>query len=455
MSKNPSTKKRKVIICGTDFTPAASHAADVAAAISRKSGMPLELVHAQPLLTCYPMKDALKSEADRLRGQKTDVRECVMEGKGIADEELVGLAKKKPCELIVVSSHGNRAPKRWLLGSTSERTAERAGAPTLVVRSSDPFLQWTHGKRPLHVFVAFNQTRTSETALRWAKELQAIGPCEITVGYTYFLPEQRAHLGFIGVTPLGGEPPELQAILERNVGESAARILGASGFRTMVRPFWSHPENMLADMAEKSAADLLVVGSHQYHGFERVWSSSISRGLLHRAKMNVAVVPLATFRSKPAPAPPAIKKVLVTTDFSDLANQSIPHAYSLLGGGGQVQLLHVMDPRELPNGEYLQGSKNPHFEALHSKQRKACQQKLDKCVPAGAEKKGIRTIREVVEHDDPATGIVEAAERFGADAICIGTHGNTGLVSTVLGSTSMALLHLSRKPVYLIRSQEE
>jgi nucleotide-binding universal stress UspA family protein len=60
-----------------------------------------------------------------------------------------------------------------------------------------------------------------------------------------------------------------------------------------------------------------------------------------------------------------------------------------------------------------------------------------------------------VDNDDPAFGIDEAAVRFGADAICIGTHGLTGLISTVLGSTAMALLHLSRRPVYLVRIQKD
>jgi len=455
MSKNPTKKNRKTIICGTDFTPAASHAADAAAAISRSMHIPLELVHAR-IVRAYPsMDEELKAEADRLRGEKTDVHESMLEGDGFADEELVSLAREKPCELLVISSHGKRAPKRWLLGSVSERTAERASVPTLVVRNSDPFLEWTRGERPLHIFIAFNQTRTSEAALRWVKELQAIGPCEITVGFTYFPPQQRARLGFKGSIPVDGNPPEVQAIMEQNLSESAAKLLGTNEFRTSVRPNWNNPASTLAEMAEKSAADLLIVGSHQYLGFERLWNKSISRELLHSVKMNVAVVPLATLRAKPATVPPAIRKVLVSTDFSDLANQSIPHAYSLLGGGGEIRLIHVMHPHELPNGEYLRGPMNPRFKTRHAKHRKICQQKLENHILEDAESRGIRTTCEVVDNDDPAFGIDEAAERFGADAICIGTHGLTGLISTVLGSTAMALLHLTGKPVYLVRSQKE
>ena len=455
MSKNPSKENSKTIICGTDFTPAASHAADAAAAISRSMQIPLELVHARIARAHPSMDEELKSEANRLRGQDTDVHETMLEGEGFADEDLVSLAGEKSCKLLVVSSHGKRAPKRWLLGSVSERTAERASVPTLVVRNSGPFLEWTRGERPLHIFIAFNQTRTSQAALGWVKELMSIGPCEITVGFTYFPPRERVLQGFTGEIPIDGNPPEVQAAAEQNLSASAAELLGTNRFRTSVRPNWNNPASTLAEMAEKSAADLLVVGSHQYHGFERLWNKSISRELLHSVKMNVAIVPLVTLRSKPAPVPTAVSKILVSTDFSELSNQSILHAYSLLGGGGEIMLIHVMHPHELPNGEYLRGPMNPHFESLHAAHRKTCQQKLGTHIPGDAGSRGIRTTCEVVENDDPAFGIDEAAERFGADAICIGTHGLTGLISTVLGSTAMALLHLTGKPVYLVRSQKE
>ena len=451
MSRNTSRKAKPSVICGTDFSPAAAAAADVAAAVSRMMGVPLELVHARIIRAYPPMDEELKAEADRLRNQQTDVRESMAEGEGFADEELVRLLKRKSCRLLVVASHEKRSPERWLLGKVSERTAERANAPTLVVRNPRPFLEWEHDGRPLRVFVAYKRTRIAEAALRWAKELLAIGPCELTVGHAYYPPEERIRLGLKNKIPHDGNPPQLQAILERDLRESAAKILGTDDFKTSVQPFWADPEITLADMAGKSAADLLVVGSHQYHGFELVWHTSVSRELLHRAKTNVAVIPFATLRKRPAPVAPAIRKVLVTTDFSDLANQAIPHAYSLLGKGGRVHLVHVIHPYELPDGEYLIGPLDPNFKKCHAKLRKTRRKMLEACIPPDAASSGISTDIELVEHIDTAQGIGEAAERFGADAICIGTHGRTGLASAALGSTAMALLRLSGKPVYLVR----
>ena len=455
MKTKPVVKINPAVICGTDFTPAASHAADTAAALARRMNAPLDLVHAGMIDANPPMDDELRAEADRLRRQGADVRESMLHGDGHADEELVTLANPKSCRLVVVSSLGKRAPNRWLLGSVSERTAERALVPTLVVRDASPFLEWTRGERPLRVFVAFNFTETSEAALRWIKELQSIGPCVVVVGYVDYPPEQRARLGGTGPLALVGNPPEVQEILERDLKTRVAELLGTTDFQIRVEANWGRPDAALAGMAKDAGADLVVVGSHQYHGFERMWNTSISRALLHGATMNVVVVPLATLRTKSVPIAPAVERVLVSTDFSVLANRAIPHAYSLLRGGGIVHLVHVMHPQALPNGEYLQGHMDQQFKTYHAKHVRTCQKKLEALIPTDAASRGIRTEVEVVEQRDAAQGICQAAERFGANAICLATHGHTGLASVVLGSVAMSLMGQSTRPLYLVRVIEE
>jgi nucleotide-binding universal stress UspA family protein len=442
-------KINPTVICGTDFTPAASRAADTASALARCLNCPLELVHASAIPSYSPMLEQLSAEAERLQQQGADVHKSIVEGN--AAEELVKMAKPRSCRLVVVSSLGKRAPQRWLLGSVSERTAARALVPTLVVRDATPFLEWTRGERPLHVFVAFNFTETSEAALQWIKELLLIGPCVVVVGYVDDPWEQRARLGGTGPLALAGNPPEVQAILERDLKTRVTGVLGSTDFQIRVEANWGRPDAALAGMAREAGADLVVIGSHQYQGFERVWNTSVSRGLLHSATMNVVVVPLATLRTKPVPIAPAVERVLVTTDFSVVANRAIPHAYSLLRGGGIVHLVHVMHPLALPNGEFLQGHIDQRFKTRHAKLVKAFHKQLTDLIPADAALAGILTEVEVVEHRDAAQGICQAAERFNADAICLATHGHTGLASVVLGSVAMSLLGKTTRPLYLVR----
>ena len=437
------------VLCGTDFSPAAVQAANVAAALARRLQMPLELVHATAIPADPQPREKLSAEAGRLRQQETVVRDLLLSGN--ADEELVRRAKPATCRMVVVSSLGKRGAARWLLGSVSERTAERAPVPTLVVRDAAPLEAWTRGERPLKVFVAFNFTATSEAALRWVKELLAIGPCDIVIGLINGVPEQRARLGGTGPLPLENNPPEVQAILERDLTARATELLGSGSFRTRIEANWGRPDVRLAEMAKEERADLIVVGSHQFQGFERMWHTSASRGLLQGAAMSVAVVPLAHPKSRDLGIARSVQRVLVTTDFSDVANHAIPHAYSLVHRGGTVHLVHVIHPHELPGGKYLQGLQDGQFDAKHAKVVKACAGKLRALIPAESIARGICSEIEVAEHAQAATAILQAGERLAVDVICLGTHGSSGLLKTFLGSVTQEVLAKGTRPILVVR----
>lgn len=449
MKPKSTEPQQRGVLCGTDFSKAAAQAADVACALAKCLHAPLELVHVHAPLKGPPPERKLSAEATRLRQHGVEIHETMLEG--VADEAMVKQAKRKSCQLVVVASLGKRGLERWVLGSVSERTAERSTVPTLVVRDSAPFLAWTRGERALKVFVAFNHTPTSEAALIWVKNLQAIGPFELVVGYVDSPPEQLARLGSAGALSLVGNPPDLQSILERELKARVMELLGPHAARIRVEPNWGRPDAPLAGMAMQESADLVVGGSHQYHGFERLWKTSVSSGLLHSAAMSVAVVPLTTGKLKTVGIAPTIRKVLTTTDFSDLANLAIPHAYSLLRSGGTLHLITVIHPHELPGGEFAQGPLDRDFEKQHAKYIGICQEKLRALIPAEAVVRGIQTEVEVVEHADAGVGISQAAERFGADVICMGTHGGSGLLKLLPGSVAQKMLARSSRPLLLVR----
>jgi len=148
---------------------------------------------------------------------------------------------------------------------------------------------------------------------------------------------------------------------------------------------------------------------------------------------------------------PKIKRVLVTTDFSPLGNEAIPFAYSLLPAGGAVLLLHVVEPYELP------GPMVPHYERNRPTKREVTQYKkqsmeqLEALIPSQPASPGIESKVEVVEARRPARAICEAANRFGADVICIASHGRSGLLQAVLGSVACDVVARSKRPVLVVR----
>lgn len=151
---------------------------------------------------------------------------------------------------------------------------------------------------------------------------------------------------------------------------------------------------------------------------------------------------------------PPVRRVLVTTDFSELANQAIPHAYSLVRGGGTVHLVHVMHPEELPGGEYLQGPPDRRFETQHAKHLQAAAEKLRALIPAEAALHGVNTEVEVIEHREAAEAICQAGERCGVDVVCLGTHGRSGLSAAVLGSVASGVMARSKRPLLAVRAVE-
>jgi len=52
---------------------------------------------------------------------------------------------------------------------------------------------------------------------------------------------------------------------------------------------------------------------------------------------------------------------------------------------------------------------------------------------------------------DPATAITEFADSHACSQILIGTHGNSGLTGTLLGSVAMKVVHRAKVPVLLTR----
>jgi len=65
------------------------------------------------------------------------------------------------------------------------------------------------------------------------------------------------------------------------------------------------------------------------------------------------------------------------------------------------------------------------------------------------------TAKTSIEGGDPAAKIIEHAERTGADAIVVGTHGRTGVTRLLLGSVARKVLTHAHASVLVLRAQHE
>jgi nucleotide-binding universal stress UspA family protein len=233
----------------------------------------------------------LDREVQRLSDLGTDVEGKIVAGS--AFDQLVTAATNARARLIVIGAVGHGLGRRLLVGSVAERTAESSPIATLVVRPGGRLASWVRGEAKLRVLVGYDFSAASDAALRWVNELVKIGKLEITVLYTNWPPDEARRLGYEGPLPLTANPEKIQKNLERDLNKRVERFLPKAKATAIVEPGWGTPEGYLFEMASRQKADLIVIGTHQRRGLGRVLLGSVSRAVLHHAKMSVAVIPPA------------------------------------------------------------------------------------------------------------------------------------------------------------------
>lgn len=298
------------LLCGTDFSPNASDATQVAAGLAQQFQDTLTLVHASvppvddgiPPEVWSPVEAALRSQ---LESQATPLRnsglavETRLES-GSPVDVLTRLAEPGRCRMIVLSSIGRVALTRVLLGSTADRVAESAAVPTLVVRRSIALADWRKGRRPLRLFVAADFSAASDAALQFARSWSHAGPIELIIGHVADADrEQERRSANSAVSP---DCASLRKAVEGELRERASLFTETSTFELALELSSLDPATVLIELAKKHRADLIMTGTHQIHGVRRLWHHSVSRALLADAAINVAVVP-ARDTDQPGPLP--------------------------------------------------------------------------------------------------------------------------------------------------------
>jgi nucleotide-binding universal stress UspA family protein len=214
---------------------------------------------------------------------------------------------------------------------------------------------------------------------------------------------------------------------------------------------WGRVSHHLLDLTQSEHADLLVIGTHRRTGLERLWRGSVSLDLAAHATCNVLTVPTATVEADRPALAREIRRVLVPCDLSENSGRAVAWACSLLARGGTLQLLHVAVPY-VPLAPDFGGYvplPAPTADEL-AEQAAEIRTKLRGLVPELAADRNIEAQFEVVSAFDAATAIVQAAERLESDAICLTTHGRSGISRALMGSVAESILRRAHVPVLVI-----
>lgn len=443
------------IVCGTNFSVHANEAALAAAALVARANGTLTLVHVlDSSRYTNPSKDLmdhlragcqreLNSLIERVKRRAAKVEARIVEGSPAL--RLAEVASEIGANLIVVSANGQIAPTKWYSGSVTDQVVQRASIPTLVLRDASAFKAWVYEQRPLKILVGYDFSVSADAALRWTRSLREIVACDVTVVYVASAANERARLGIAPpMSPLY-YPSGTRKFLEAELKQKCDLILGDDGTKFCVKADWGRPDSQLIEIARDDRMDLIVVGTSQRRGLARL--GSISRAVSHYAHMNVACVPIPVVQHTVPATFPQFNRVLVPIDLTDSADQAITLAYTAVREGGDVQLLHVVTPSHLKRSATL-GNR------MASVADQEASTHLKALVPEAAAIRGITTHVEVVEHHEPGTAICQAADRFDADLICLGSRKRSQFRETIFGSVSQEVLAQSGRAVFVLRGKE-
>ncbi|WP_375765544.1 universal stress protein [Archangium gephyra] len=444
------------IVFGTDFSERAMASARAAAVLAGKTGEVLHLVH----ITEYgstgrttasdenlrrELHSRLEAQAAELRTGELRVEVHLLEG--APDEVLVEHAAVVHASLIILSHHGQRAP-RWRIGNVAERVVQAARCPVLVLRSADPLAAWARGERSLRVLLGLDFSPPSDAAVAWVRKLRMLGNCEVVAAHHYWGADAHVRYG-VPLSPESEVTPEVEEALRRDLTARLGDMPGTGAVWVHLDPGLSRPAESLVALARKEEADLIVVGTHQRTGASKWWYGSVSQRIVHDAPVSVLCVPASAASSITIPE---VRRVLAPTDLSEVGISAIRHAYSIVPAGGAVYLLHVLEPVGGVPPLYAQYV-SPQGSPVHTPEQDRIAEVLRGLAPPEAAVRGISTRVEVVHGRKVSEAISQAAERLSCDVICLATHGRSGLSKALLGSVAQEVLQGSTRPVLLVRPE--
>lgn len=240
---------------------------------------------------------------------------------------------------------------------------------------------------------------------------------------------------------------------ERRYLEAIARRARDEGVAAEPELLGGRVESALIEHAGRVDADLIVMTTHGRGPVERAWVGSVADRVVRQSPVPVLLVRPAAeatpAEATPAEArPPVLENVLIPLDGSE-------HAESVLGPatelgklwGARCTLFTVVRP-----GGILSRAE-PEKQRAEKAKEEAARAYLSQ-VAARLQGDWAQVDVEIADEWSVGGAIVWTADRLGADAIALSTHGHGGLRRLFLGSVADKVIRGASVPVLVTRPRE-
>lgn len=203
------------------------------------------------------------------------------------------------------------------------------------------------------------------------------------------------------------------------------------------------PVTRILEFADKEKADLIVLGTHGYRGFDRLMLGSVTESVLRKARCPVMTIPPR------ASGLGAVnyRRLLCATDFSPASRLGFDYALTLAQEReSDLCLLHVNEWPSYPPTWYESADRT---DALRKAVIDAAHLELQQAVPESA--RNWCRIEELVVIGRPHEEIVRVAHERQSDLIVMGVHGRGALTHAIFGSTTNQVVRHAECPVLTVR----
>jgi nucleotide-binding universal stress UspA family protein len=220
----------------------------------------------------------------------------------------------------------------------------------------------------------------------------------------------------------------------RDLAESA-------GVRLRVRVQHGDPVRVILLHARSSAADLIVLGSHQRTGLGRVRDASVAERVARDARQPVLVVPAGSSTHS------ALDSIVVAVDFSAAADRALAHAIALAEkAGSRLTLVHVVPhPYSTSVPRYLHRfAAVEYWDLLTRDARRRLQETVLRYTGTGV------SMRARVVGGDPPSAIARVAAETDANVIVLGVARRGPLAARVFGATAARVMRIASQPVFAV-----
>jgi nucleotide-binding universal stress UspA family protein len=303
------------------------------------------------------------------------------------------------------------------------------------------------------IIVPLDGTAFGEYAVTWATEIARRSNAMLELVHIHIPAHLETELfevpafRYTGVVRSDAEYD--REVLRREIetlDERAHLLASATGLRVKSRTITGNVDAAIEREANEFGADLIVMSTHARTGIDRARWGSIGDAIVRHSTVPVLLVQ-PPGGSPVARVAPTFDRILVPLDGSHLGEQIIgPVADLARLFGARVHLVHVMVP---PGDQTF--SRTIETEDHRSLRVELTAEQylahVTKTAAAGIESLSV----EVRRAPAPRHGIIDAAAEIEPDMLALATHGRTGIMRILLGSTAGEVLANTELPVLVYR----